>query len=125
MIYTILIPILYLLTDSLAWRYYTHGPILYGELAKLSALILLAVTAYAGYLFTANPHWQYIVSLILFHFVIQQIGCGVIRQGNPLYLGVGWFDRFIRFITGGTWYMYVLLLALATFIGIHLLLNVN
>ena len=89
-------------------------------------MVLLVVAGwYAGMLYVANPRYEYIIAGVLFHFVIQQIGCGIIRQGNPLYLGTGLFDRFISFITGGTWYMYVLLLALATFIGIHLLLNVN
>ena len=120
----ILIPLLYLITDYLSWRYNKTGPILFSELSKVASLLTCAACIWFGVWLTrtAQPG-RYIIALVLFHFVIQQIGCGIIRQGNPLYLGTGLFDRFISFITGGTWYMYVLLLALATFIGIHLLIT--
>ena len=122
MTYLILISsLLYLAGDNLAHRYYTKGPIIYSELAKVSFILFAISIAYGGYMYAKTPHFEYIISWFLFHFVIQQVGCGLIRKGNPLYLGSGWFDTAIRFVTGGTWYMYVLLLGLATFIAIHLL----
>ena len=120
------IPLLYLLTDYLSWRYNQTGPAVWSELSKLAFVATCAACIWFGVWLTrtAQPG-RYIIALVLFHFVIQQIGCGIIRQGNPVYLGVGWFDRFIRFVTMNVWWMYVLLLALAVFVGIHLLLNVN
>lgn len=118
-----LLPFLYLAADTLWWKYYKRGPAIFSELAKVAMVLLVVAGWYAGTLYAANPHFEYIIAGVLFHFVIQQVGCGIIRQGNPLYLGVGLFDRFIRFVTGGTWYMYVLLLGACTFVGIHLILT--
>jgi hypothetical protein len=102
------------LFDLFQYKYKDTGRIFYSELYKVFALLTIACFFW---MWTLPFKISYIFTWILWHYPIQQTFQGTFRMSNPLYLGVGVFDRGIRFLTGNSWWMYLLSLLISLWIG--------
>ena len=113
--------ILFSLADFCGWRYSKGAKIIWSDISKAGYLLTLAcfIWLWACYPF----HLNYALAWIFLHFPIHQVTQGFLRHRQPLYLGVGIFDRAVRFLTGNQWWFYLIALCASGFVGIHLLIK--
>lgn len=108
--------ILYVLADYFQDAYNYTGKIKYSERYKLCFIgcVLSAIMI--------PPEPILLLVWILWHYPTQQIGQGILRHGNPLYLGSGDFDKFVRKWTFGKDWIYIVSLVSSLILGIWLYL---
>ena len=112
--------LLFLFADFFSWKYTKVGKF-YSELSKLSYVLMIVCFFWMWKIGVFE--WKYVISWFILHYVIQQVGQGLLRYGKPLYLGVGWFDKVLKHLTGGQPWFYALSLVVALFVGIHNLIR--
>jgi hypothetical protein len=105
-----IIPPLFSLGDALMFRAKTKPFVLWGFNVYLEASKLTYIAyGIACIMLGMAWHIKYIVPLILLHFVCKSIPFNLVSGLKWNYIGKGTFDYFIRIVTMGSLWMWLLL----------------